>query len=297
MTIDFKYSLGAAFLTILTLGCTTQSHTVTHNDKKAFEASELFFKNEVKPKAHYPCFPGAYYRKAVSSKDLWVGVKGKVTLPTIIFDESRKHPNKSGQYLDNPSVYMGGLMDKQETDIGLTWEVIKYEDGTVSKERKAFRPFFRRTDHKSGQKSIWVNAPASKEYYWYPGEEVEMSVEVVADGMVKIVVDGAGKRYEDTFECAGYTLDGIGEFKRVNAIDQFRNEGKPAQPTKTIVKDAKWEYTTLIRQENGKRLDVPMHTGRMTDMRCPEIKFFNIITTEANASKGAEVINISGQGY
>ena len=256
-----------------------------------------FLPNEKLPESHVPCFQGAYYRKIVSSQDKWIGIKGKVTLPSIEFDESRKNDAKPGQYLDNPSVYMGGSMDGQETDIGLTWEVIKYEDGTVSKERLAFRPFFRRTDHKSGEKDIWIYAPASKEFYWYPKETVEMSVEVVADKKVKIIVKGAGKHFEQIFDCAGYTLNGLGEFKRVNAIDQVRNEGRPAQPTKTTVSGAKWEYTTLIRRENGNRLEFPMHQRRYTDMRCPQVSFFDINQSKQEFQLGGEEINISGVGF
>lgn len=88
-----------------------------------------------------PCFQGAYYRKAVSSKDVWLGIGGTVVLPEIIFDENRKNPAKPGQYLDNPSVYLGGNMGGQETDIGLTWEVVK-ENGVVSPGKKSFSPIY-----------------------------------------------------------------------------------------------------------------------------------------------------------
>lgn len=53
---------------------------------------------------------------------------------------------------------------------------------------------------------------------------------------MKFIVEGAGKRFETDYECAGYKQGNIGEFKRVNAIDQVANEGKPAQATGTIVK-------------------------------------------------------------
>ena len=129
-----------------------------------------YFKDEIKPQASVACFAGAYYHKAVTSKDLWLGIGGTIKLPTATFDEDRKNPSKPGQYLDNPSIYLGGNMGGQETDIGLTWEVVKDEQGNISAERKAFRPFMRRTSHSSGQASNYSNAPAQKEYYWYPGE-------------------------------------------------------------------------------------------------------------------------------
>lgn len=78
----------------------------------------------------------------VSSKHCWLGIGGKVTLPTITFDPLRTNSAKPGQYLDNPSVYLGGSMGGQETDIGLTWEVIRDANGNVSADRKVFRPFF-----------------------------------------------------------------------------------------------------------------------------------------------------------
>ncbi len=294
MNIKSILILSSVFFTI---GCANKVPNEAGNVNASTSSKWTYLDNEIKPEFSYTCFQGAYYRKTVSSRDHWIGIKGEVTLPTIKFDESRKNSAKPGQYLDNPSVYMGGHMDGQETDIGLTWEVIKHEDGSVSKERLAFRPFFRRTDHKSGQKDVWIYAPAKKEFYWYPGEKVEMSVEVVKDGLVKISVKGAGKHFEETYECAGYTLNGIGDFKRVNAIDQVRNEGKPAQPTQTKVSDAKWSYTTLIRMQNGKRLEVPMHAGRFTNMRCPDVKFFEVNQSSKEAKVGAEEITISGIGF
>ncbi|WAC39315.1 hypothetical protein [Pedobacter sp. SL55] len=134
---------------------------------------DIVILNEVLPEKQKPCFAGAYYRKLVSSHDYWRGIEGTVVLPTIVFDEDRKHPKKTGQYLDNPSIYLGGSMGNQETDIGLTWEVVKEENGQISKSRKAFRPFLRRTEHESGQKSVFENAPAQKEYYWYPGKKLK----------------------------------------------------------------------------------------------------------------------------
>jgi len=254
-----------------------------------------FFKNEVKPDRSKPCFNGAYYRKVVSSKDVWLGIGGTVILPKITFDTSRRNKRNPGQFLDNPSVYMGGNMNEQETDVGLTWAVIKDEKGNVSAERKAFRPFFRRASYpKTGQKDIWQNAPAQKEYYWYPGEEVNMSLRVVADGKLKFIVEGAGKYFEAEFESDGYTLKDLGEFKRVNAIDQVGNEGRAAQPTRTRVENSVWKETNLFRLDNGRVVKVPVHQHRFTDMRCPDIKYFNVKANRKEQGIGAETISIYG---
>lgn len=256
-----------------------------------------FFKGEVKPMDTKPCFAGAYYRKMVSSTDYWLGIGGKVVLPTLSFDPLRTNPAKPGQYLDNPSVYIGGSMGGQETDIGLTWEVIRDANGNVTAERKAFRPFLRRTSHNGGQAALYENAPASSEYYWYPGEEVEMSVQVTADKKIKFIVEGAGKRFERDFDADGYKPGNIGEFKRVNAIDQVSNEGKPVQATKTKVEDSQWKETYLFRSFEGKVVKAPAHSFRLTDMRCPSTTNFSITRTTQDQKIGAEKISISGAGY
>ena len=265
--------------------------------KSASGSYSNYLKGEMKPEASKPCFNGAYYRKVVSSNDHWLGITGTVVLPQMDLDPSRLNPRKPQQYLDNSSIYLGGNMEEQETDIGLIWEVIRDERGNVSAARKAFRPFLRRTSHDGGQESIYFNAPAESRYYWYPGEEVTMSVQIIADKKLKFIVEGAGKRYETDFECDGYKFNSKGEFKRVNAIDQVANEGKPVQPTKTRIYNAHWKETSLFRTVNGKVVTVPFNNLRYTDMRCPEPSKFKIEATEADLKKGAEIISISGAGF
>lgn len=259
--------------------------------------SDIVIPNEVLPPTQKPCFEGAYYRKLVSSHDYWRGIAGKVILPSIAFDENRKHTKKPGQYLDNPSIYLGGSMGNQETDIGLTWEVVREENGEVSKERKAFRPFLRRTEHASGQLAVFENAPAKKEFYWYPGEEVKMSLFLVSDKKVRFVVEGAGKKFERDFDCDGYLLSAVGEFKRVNAIDQVANEGKPVQATRTKVLNAEWKETSLFRMIENKMVSVPFKQTRYTEMMCPSADFFEVKANSNQVAKGAEVLSISGVSY
>lgn len=291
-----KFFLLPVFFTLIFFSC-GKSNAAATEPVDVSDPFTTFFKGEVKPAESSPCFAGAYYRKVVSSKDVWLGIEGKVVLPKIVFDEDRKNPAKPGQYLDNPSVYMGGNMNGQETDIGLTWEVIKDQNGNVSPDRRSFRPFLRRTSYSSGQTATYENAPAEDRYYWYPGEEVTMSIQVVTNKKIKFIVEGAGKRFETEFDCDGYLLNSQGVFKRVNAIDQVSNEGKPVQATKTLIKEAVWKETNFFRMYEGKVVSVPVHSQRFTDMRCPNIKNFNIIATDEERKKGAETINISGAGY
>jgi hypothetical protein len=253
------------------------------------------FAGEVKPAVTASCYAGAYYRKWVSSKDVWLGIGGRVKLPKITFDPARVNPNKPEQYLDNPSVYLGGNAGgAQETDIGLTWEVIRDESGNVTADRRAFRPFMRRSAcTATGQAANYSNAPAESRYYWYEGDEVTISVQVVADGDILFIVDGEGKHYETHYAADAYRLGVKTEYKRVNAIDQVNNEGKPAQATSTRVEGSVWYETYLFRSYDGSVVKAPMNQSRYTDMRCPDAKYFTITTTAASLKKGSEEITIN----
>lgn len=287
------FSSIAFSLTILT-GCSKDSNKDKEPQEPVNPIEDAFL-NEVKPAISAKCFAGAYYRKVVSSKDLWLGIGGKVKLPLITFDPARVNPAKPQQYLDNPSVYLGGNANGQETDIGLTWEVIRDENGAVSADRRAFRPFMRRTAYSAtGQTSNYANAPAEARYYWYQGEEVNISVEVVRDGWVKFIVEGEGKKFETEYQCDGYKNNSRMEFKRVNAIDQVANEGKPAQATGTRVENSIWYESYLFRKYNGQVVHAPLHPGRFTDMRCPDVKYFTIETSGTSVKKGGEAITIDG---
>lgn len=291
---QLKLGLIPALLIAVTLSCSKGKSTP--EEPTISDPLTTYFKGEVRPDATKPCFNGAYYYKVVSSKDFWLGIKAKVKLPTMTFDPDRTNPAKPGQYLDNPSLYLGGNMGGQETDIGLTWEVIKDASGNVSADRRAFRPFLRRTSYQT-QLAAYENAPATSDYYWYPGEEVTMSIQVTEAKKIKFIVEGAGKRFETDFACDGYYPNNLGEFKRVNAIDQVNNEGKPTQATKTHVDGAVWSETSLFRTYENKVVTAPMHSGRLTDMRCPSKTNFNVVASADDLKIGAGTVSINGAGY
>ncbi len=277
------------------IACTTKR--VSNNTSGNYERQIItFFKGEILPEKSKPCFQGAYYRKLVSSTDNWNGIEGVVVLPEIKFDQDRKHPKKPMQFLDNPSVYLGGNMNEQETDIGLTWEVIKDKNGVVSKDRRAFRPFLRRNEYKDEQKAVFEYAPAEEGYYFYPGDEVKISLKLVADKTLRFSVESKGKKFERDFICNGFIIGAKGKFKRVNAIDQVANEGKPVQPTNTQVLNADWKETSLFRNVDGETVKVPFHSGRYTEMECPAPTFFKVQHSKKQKAIGAETISISGAG-
>ncbi|MEP7213343.1 MAG: hypothetical protein ABI791_09725 [Acidobacteriota bacterium] len=243
---------------------------------------------EVIPAASIPCFAGAYYRKAVTSFDTWTGIAGIVKLGTPKFDEQRLDPAKK-QPLDNFSVYMGGNAGgNYEVDAGLTWAFTTDASGKLSERRNAWRPFWRT--------KTWNNAPNHAEYTWYPGETVQIAVYLVAPKKLRLIVADANPRpkkmFQVDFDADGFAPNVARQFKRVNAIDQFGNEGKPVQPTKAEVTGAEWLQTILLRGAGSEAKQIPMDRARFTDMRCSDRS--HIVVTETNPAKGAEKVDIYG---
>jgi hypothetical protein len=246
---------------------------------------------EVPPAAELPCFPGAYYRKAVSSADQWTGIGGRITLPTPVMDPDRTSTT-TGKFLDNSSIYLGGNVgEAQEIDAGILWEIIREADGTVSPRRKAYRVFWRNAS--------WHNAPAVAEYYYYPGDLIEMSCQTTEAGKLVLQVDLLARAGEEpgaepvssfttTFDAFAFGPDKVQQFKRVNAIDQTGNEGNEVQPTKAKVFNAIWHEVWLYRGEEK----VPFTPERFTDMRCPKPDHFQV--TSFHTDKGGEKITILG---
>jgi hypothetical protein len=235
---------------------------------------------EILPAPSLPCFPGAYYRKAASSFDQWTGIEGVIVLPEGTADFARYGNNGP---LDKFSIYMGGRANNQEVDAGILWEITKDPFGNIDTFNRAYRPFWRVTS--------WNNAPATKEYYWYPGERILMRVEVAGSGLLRLTVEDATPNPEKSFSVEfAASQFGVGfpqQFKRVNAIDQLGNEGRPVQPTRAKVVGAIWEEVYLLRGEER----FPFVPERFTDMRCPDPCYFVI---ETYNDKGGEAISIYG---
>jgi len=240
---------------------------------------------EIVPPASLPCFAGAYYRKAVTSFDVWTGIGGLVKLGTPKVDENRLD-EKDKQPLDNFSVYMGGNAGgKSEVDAGLSWEFTLDETGKRSSRRNAFRPFWRT--------KTWNSAPDEKKFYFYPGETVQMAVLVAGPNKLRLIIsDGKTKTFQTDFDAEGFTANIPRQFKRVNAIDQRHNEGKPVQPTRAEITGAEWMNTILLRGAGADAKQIPMDKTRFTDMRCAGES--NIAVTTTDAAEGAEKIDIYG---
>lgn len=243
---------------------------------------------EVVPASSIPCFPGAYYRKAVSSFDTWTGIAGIIKLGTPQVDEERIGATTK-QPLDNFSVYMGGNAGgTYEVDAGLTWEFTTDADGKRSPRRNAFRPFWRT--------NAWNSAPDKPEFTWYPGDTIQMAIYLVGPKKLRLIIADANpqpkKMFQADLDADGFAPDVPRQFKRVNAIDQVANEGKPATPTKAKVTGAEWLQTILLRGSGADAKQIPMDSSRFTDMRCSDPS--HIVVTPTDAAKGAEKIDIFG---
>lgn len=240
---------------------------------------------EIAPAASIPCFAGAHYRKAVSSFDVWTGIAGFVKLGTPTVDEARIDP-KDNQPLDNFSVYMGGNAGgKYEVDAGVNWNFSTDASGKRSARRNAWRPFWRT--------KTWSEAPDKPEYTFKPGDTIQMAIIVVSAGKLRMIISDAKnpqKQFSVDFDAEGFAPNVLRQFKRVNAIDQRYNEGKPVQSTKAEVVGAEWLQTILLRGEGASARQIPMDAAHFTDMRCGA----SVNVTTIDAAKGAEKIDIFG---
>lgn len=272
------------------------------------------------------CFPGAVYRKVVSSKDYWLGIEAVVTIPEFIPDELRYDENRMSYYLDNASLYMGGNAT-YESDIGLTWSIghVSATNKSISKQGIAFRPFWRYiTAMETGKKAnIYKNANVNDyEYYYFPGDKIRISVFSPKENYLQMRIElleltthekylNARDKYNletnfnRIFTTDPFPSEGMGknrsEFKRVNAIDQVGNEAKPTINTNAIVDKSIWHEVYLYRKIGGTLYKVPMTENRSAGMTCPLgsnvngdfSNAFKITYTGVDKNLGGEVVTIS----
>jgi len=240
------------------------------------------------------CFAGAVYRKVVSSEDYWLGIEAVVTIPEFTPDSQRFDDTKLSYYLDNSSLYLGGHAN-YESDVGIGWS-IAYENplsSTLSHSGIAFRPFWRYITRKEEcpNNNCYRNADVRDyEYYYYPGDKIRMSVFCPKRGYLQMRIElleltkntkfihardayNLGENFNRIFITPMFPSEGMGavktEFKRVNAIDQVANEGKPTLTTNAKVENAIWHEVYLYRKINEVIYKVPMTENRSAHMRCP----------------------------
>lgn len=264
-------------------------------------------------------FAGAIYRKCVSSRDYWLGIEVVVTLPEFIPDEKRKgvspYDSSAYRYLDNASIYLGGN-SSAESDVGLTWSVGANFAGTAVNysESIAYRPFWRYID--SGKNTYMNAAWRDTCYYYYPGDTIRMSVFSTKANYLQLRIElleettipkyaqrranyNLGSNYSKVFVSPEFPSKGMGvnkaEFKRVVALDQVGNEGKPTQPTNAQNANCIFREVYLYREINNQIYKVPMTTQRFAYCNAPS-SFSNahIVSYDGvDKNLGGEIITLS----
>ncbi len=285
---------------------------------------------ELGPQPAPKCFLGAWYRKVYSSKDAWLGIEGTIRLGEFTPDEKRYGSDGRtfwDRYLDNPSIYMGG-QSQSESDAGLGW-MTGYETLDTSEllnygsKKICYRPFYRYIYSEAidiegnvtrNNVNSWnVTDPKRFEFYYFPGDLIKMSVyspiEDYLQLRIEVIEPTSIPKYKNQRELYGlknnqpsiyfsplFYSEGHGrlnaEFKRVNSIDQYGNEGSNVKPTHATVSEATWESVYLYRRITDKLIKVPFIKQRQTEMVCPNLESFSIKTTEALQAKGGEQIMI-----
>lgn len=309
---------------------TLDSHYATLDAFENIPVYEGEIPEEFLPQQAPKCFLGAWYRKVYSSKDAWLGIEGVIKLGEFTPDEARfGNDNRTFwlRYLDSPSIYMGG-QSQSESDAGLGW-MVGYETTDTSEplnygsKKVAYRPFYRyiyseaidiEGNVQRNNVNSWnVSDPKRFEYYYFPGDVIRMSVYSPVENYLQLKIElieptqipkyqaqraafnlrdnKPSTYYSPLFYSEGHGVNNA-EFKRVNSIDQYGNEGSNVKATKATVSEAIWREVYLYRKVNNKLVKVPFNKQRQTSMICPNVESFSITVSEEQNQKGGESITI-----
>lgn len=291
--------------------------------------------NESKPTPPPKCFLGAWYHKVYSSKDQWLGIEGSIRLGEFIPDEERfGHDNRTKweRYLDNPSIYMGGhAISESDAGLGL---MSGYETLDASKplnygsKKVSYRPFYRYIysevvdiDGNVERRNVnsWnVSDPKRFEYYYFPGDLIKMSVyspipnylQLRIEVLETTTIEKYAKQrmayqlkdnkpstyYSPLFYSEGHGVSSA-EFKRVNSIDQYGNEGSNVKLTNARVTLASWTSVYLYKKIDDSIVKVPFNKNRQAVMTCPNVESFTITADEDQIKNGGESIEIHPKSY
>lgn len=166
-----------------------------------------------------------------------------------------------------------------------------------------------------GMKNIYAQYhPSFSEYYYLPGDTVKLSlfspkpnfmqmmIEVVNISKLPYAIKMRKKHHwkqpktflSPIFSSKGHGTDLPKTYKRVNAIDQVKNEGKEAIVSNTQVLNAHWRECFLYYKEDGKLYKTPMNDTNSITMQCPNPLAFS--TTKINENTGSQMISICPRG-
>ena len=276
--------------------------------EKAFYEAELKNINidSDKPMAKLPCFAGAWYHKVVTSRKKWLGIETTITLPEFIPDQERQEETelagkKIMRYLDTPSVYLGSSSD-YENDIGFGFFHGKI-NGVLTDEKITFRPFWRNI-YLEGEREVNTYKGSNideTEYYFFPGDLVKVSLLCLKPEYLTLIISLLEPTTIEPFKTIRNSINpprvfriddilapGNGirdtEYKIVNAIDQYHNEGRPTQNTKAQAINCIFHETNLFIEENKRLIKVPFFKQEHQVLLCPKKEGFVVENIE-NAKK------------
>ncbi len=148
------------------------------------------------------------------------------------------------------------------------------------------------------------------EYYYLPGDELRIIVYSPEENYLQMIIEVVGVstlpssvqirkdngwKDPESFVSPVFSSPGHGkginvEFKRVNAIDQVANEGKPAVDTTSEVTNAIWKSVYLYRTIDNQNYRIPFNEHRSATMNCPDPLKFSV--TPIDESTGGSTITI-----
>lgn len=281
---------------------------------EGYSMKEIYYgtiEGEKQPPAEADVFNGDWSRKAESSKDLWLGMEAVVTLPYFKGDDDRfgEVPGGYNSYFDNPSIYFGTNAGR-EADVGFSYDIGVLPNGQLSREKFAYRPIWRYIT--TDWQNIWNNADDYNPYnFYFPGDKVRMSVfspkphylqlkieviEPTKDPKYVELRKEYGIYYPHDFLSPEFPSTGHGvmlaRFMRVNAIDQYYNEGQITNPTKARVENAIWHEVYLYRKIGREVYKVPFTEERYASNARPSEKGFVISYEGVDKSLGGEIVSI-----
>lgn len=163
----------------------------------------------------------------------------------------------------------------------------------------------------NGFKNVYAQYhPSFTEHYYMPGDKLRMTLKSPKPDFLQLTIEvievstlpysvNFRKKYKlkapkdfssPVFSSQGHGTNMEKTYKRVNAIDQARNEGKVAINTKTTIYNALWHECYLLYEVDGKTYQTPLNNDSSVSMSCPDERGF--ITSDIDHHTGRENITI-----
>jgi hypothetical protein len=247
------------------------------------------------------CDEGGCYRKAMSIPDVWTGIEAVVTLPDFDLNIA---PGINGA-TETPSVYLNSLAGEREINCGLTWSAIPEANGVLSKEAKAFRPFW--------QSEEWHQTPQNQSFHYYPGDTVRIRLETTEANRMSMHIEllqrpgmavvsnkeNPGKSnsypgflttssdavtsFSGFFRAEGFGPGQVQEFARVISTTRPGTGGRKGLAPLTRIGVTEFKEVWLLR--GHKR--VAMGAEQFTGVQCPGAELVSIAAVGASGEQVA----------